>query len=87
MNTAVFPIIIIERQKSLEIISENASFSRAAASALIRRDFFSNDLVFDSKGVLWSYNKRSDRFKHTFFTRLLAVSFYNPILDVKVYWE
>ena len=42
--------------------------------------------MYDKQGNKWSYKQVSDKFKSTFLTKLLAKTFYNPLLEAKVIW-
>jgi hypothetical protein len=87
MTKPAFPLICISKGTDLEIIPDENCFSKIRTSALIDTNFFTDTFFFDKNNIIWSHKQVSDKFKNNFFTKLLAMTFYNPLLDTKVIWN
>lgn len=86
MTQPTFPLIVISNDNSLDLVPEEKYFSKVATSALIDPIAFQHNFLFDNSGNKWAYKQVSDKFKNTLLTRILAKTFYNPLLDAKVVW-
>jgi hypothetical protein len=86
MNRPTFPIIIISDNKWIDLIPEENNLFKVATSALTDPRIFEDTIAFDSNGNKWTYKQTTDKFKNTLLTRILAKTFYNPLLDATVLW-
>jgi len=86
MTQPIFPLIAISKDDSLNLVPDEKYFSKVATSALINPVVFQNTILFDSENNKWTYKQTSEKFKNTFLTRILANTFYNPLLYAKVIW-
>lgn len=86
MITPVFPLIAIGEDSVVELIPSDNYFAKVATSALLDKTLFQQTHLFDKSGNIWMYEQVCDKFKNNFLTRLLAKTFYNPLLDAKVIW-
>jgi hypothetical protein len=86
MTQPTFPLIAISKDDSVNLVPEEKYFSKVATSALINPIVFQDTILFDSDNNKWTYKQTSEEFKNTFLTRILAKTFYNPLLDAKVVW-
>ena len=86
MTQPLYPLLCISNDNSIDLVPAEHHFSKVAASALIDPGMSHDTFLFDGNGNQWSYQKVSDKFKNTFWTRLLARTFYNPIVEAKIIW-
>jgi hypothetical protein len=86
MTNPGFPLICISKDNSMFIIQDEKSLSKVSTSALVDKTFFKDNYSYDSNGIKWTYELVSDKFKDNFMTRLLAKTFYNPLLDARIIW-
>ena len=86
MTQPAFPVIAISKDDSVILVPDETYFSKVATSSLINPLAFQDTILFDGENNRWSYKLISEKFKNTFLTRILASTFYNPILDAKVIW-
>jgi len=81
-----FPLICISKENFLDLIPEENFFSKVVTSALVDKEVFKDTILFDSNGWKWTYEQVSDKFTNNLIARLLAKTFYNPLVDAKVIW-
>lgn len=86
MTQPTFPLIAISKDGSLNLVPEEGYFSKVATSALIDSTVFQDTILFDRDYRKWTYKQTSEKFKNTLLTRILAKTFYNPLLDAKIIW-
>ena len=86
MTQPLFPLICITKSNGIDLVPAESHFSKVAASALFNTSIFHNTLLFDKNYTIWKYQQVSDKFKNNLLTKLLAKTFYNPLLEAKIIW-
>jgi hypothetical protein len=86
MKQPTFPLIYISENESLDLILSEESFSIVSTLALINTTNFEKVILFDKGYQKWTYKQIADSFKNNWWTKLLAKTFYNPMLNAKVIW-
>jgi len=81
-----YPLICVSKDNSIVLVPAEHYFTKVAISALIDPGIFQETSLFDGNGNEWTYQMVSDKFKNTFWTRLLARTFYNPRVEAKIVW-
>lgn len=79
-----FPVISIYYD-ALEIVKDEAYLAKATVLGVLKKT--PDVMVFDSAGTKWSFDITSNKVNNTFFTKILAYTFYNPIVDVSLHWR
>ena len=83
MNIPKFPIISIYNH-SLDIIIVEQELTTATVLGVIKGGL--DTFAFDSAGIKWTYKLKTDKVNDNFWTRLLANTFYNPVVNVIPEW-
>jgi hypothetical protein len=78
-----YPLISIYN-KGIDLIPDSSSLTKATVLGILNGKYVS--FAFDSNDCQWEYQLISNKVKDNFLTRLLANTFYNPIVDVKPIW-
>ena len=79
-----FPFISIYNGVALDILESADQLNKVSTLAL----FDTKETVgFDSDLNLWSYSFQRSGFKPSLLTKILANTFYNPLVEVQVIWE
>lgn len=87
MTQPTFPLICITKGKYLDLIPAESYFSKVATSALIDPSIFDGTFLFDKTGNVWTYKQVSSNFRNNIWTKFLAKTFYNPLLEAQVIWK
>jgi hypothetical protein len=83
MNTPEFPIISIYNH-SLDLILVEKELTTATVLGIIKGG--ADTFAFDCAGNKWTYKLKTDKVNDNFWTRLLANTFYNPVVNVIPEW-
>jgi len=75
---------LIYNNEVLNLVPMKGHLSKATALGFIRQT--EQKVAFDGNGKKWTYRLTSVKFRDSFVTRLLAHTFYNPVIDVEPEW-
>jgi hypothetical protein len=85
MTEPDYPLILIYSNEVLNVVPRQAHLSKATALGFIRQT--DQKVAYDHNGNKWTYRLTSAQFKASFLTRLLAHTFYNPVIEVEPEWS
>jgi hypothetical protein len=84
--TPEFPLISVYKDRGLEIFKDDSLFRKVTTYTLISQNPEETNL-YDSHGKRWTFRFVNDNIKNDFKTRLLANTFYNPMVSVDLDWK
>ena len=82
-----FPLISVGHDGILDVIINDAVFSKASARNLLDTALSNEIELFDSEFNKWKYQLIAEHLKDNWLTRLLAKTVYNPSFDTKIVWS
>jgi hypothetical protein len=87
MNKPTFPVICIEKDKQVDIITHEKTLSRTVMPSLLDQSRFANEIFYDSGNTKWTHIRTSDKLENTFINRLLAQTiFFSRVFDSEITW-
>jgi hypothetical protein len=83
--TPPLPIVTIYREKGIDILNGEYPLDQTTLYGYIRHNS-DKAIYYDKDGFKWTSEIYSQKFQPSFLTKLLARTFYNPIIKVERTW-
>lgn len=87
MNSPAFPLVYVLGEDLINFITEPETMLRIRASDFISKDMEQNGIVYDNAGNKWTFTTSARTFKNSGFSRFLAKTIYNPMVDIDIQWK
>lgn len=81
-----FPLISVYKKRGLNVFINDNLFHKVSTYTFISQNPDENEL-YDRYGNRWTFRFINDNIKNNFKTRLLANTFYNPMVSVDLDWK
>jgi hypothetical protein len=81
-----FPLISVYKNCGLNVFKDDSMFRRITTYTFISQNPDENEF-YDRNGKRWTFKFINNNIKNDFKTRILANTFYNPMVSVNLDWK